>query len=273
MWKLCRHEVDTSGGRGDDAVTVQRAEPMSASVLLAPWLDGPVRRLHVAHRSRLALSLADAEGRVAFSVTFPGAVRLPYACAVASPARPAPTPSSLSVGDGVLAWGDDDTSSTHYRVNRWWSPARPGPGSHPRLATALDPDGVRRLAATWRGSLGRGPGLTPYADDVLCGALVALRAAGHPAVAPLAAEISASHLEASTTATSASLLRAACEGWCIDELAAHLLALDRSDDPEPTRRALLGVGSSSGSGLLAGVAHALPGLVGPFPPRREDPVA
>src|SRR6476619_7211682 len=120
---------------------------MSASVLLAPWLDGPVRRLQVAHISRLALSLADAEGRAAFGVMFPGAVRLPYACAVASPASPAPTPSSLSVGDGVLAWGDDDDPSrTRYRVIRWWSPARPILGGSPRLAAAADPDGVRRLA-------------------------------------------------------------------------------------------------------------------------------
>ena len=246
---------------------------MSASVLIAPWLDGPVRPLTVAHRSRLAWSLADAEGRVAFCVMFPGAVRLPGACAVAPQAgqstpssTPMSTPSSLSVGDGLLAWGDDeDPDAVRLRVARWWRPARPDPRDHAVLADAVDPASVRRLASTWPDLLGRGPGLTPYADDVLCGALVTLRATGHPSMTGLAHDIAGADLERSTTATSASLLRTACEGWCIDELADLLRCLARGEDPTSARDTLLRVGSSSGRGPDRGGRHRAP------PPGRTAP--
>lgn len=240
-------------------MSVRDTRPLTASILLAPWFDGPPRDVHVVHRSRLALSLADETGRVAFSVMFPGAVRLPYACTVAT-ATAATPPSSLSVGDGVLAWGDDETSPVRHHVARWWSPARPAPGTFPALTEAVDDEAVRRLARSWRTRLGQGPGLTPYADDVLCGALISLRAAGHRDAADLTEQVAATDLEAATTATSAALLRAACEGWCIDELADHLRALDRCDAPAATRAALVAVGSSSGHGLLAGVALVLPDL-------------
>lgn len=238
-------------------MTNQTSQPMVASLLLAPWLDGPTRSLHVVHRSRLSLSLAEDSGRVAFSVMFPAAVRLPYACVVASRAG---SSSSFSVGGGVLAWGEDEASSVQYRTTRWWQPARPAPVDHPGLGEAVDTAAVHRLTRTWRDLVGRGPGLTPYADDVLCGALVALHAAGHVAAAELAHAVNTSDLEAATTATSASLLRAACEGWCIDELAHYLRALARSEDLTSTGQALSRVGSSSGLGLLQGVATVVPGL-------------
>ena len=262
---------------------------MAASVLIAPWIDGPPRRLQIVHRSGSTLSLAGPDRRVAFCVMFPGAVRLPYACAVATSASARTTPSSLSVGDGVLVWGDDgrDENAVQYRVARWWKPARPRPDDHPRLRSAAlhagdggdcddsddfddsdkadGSDGtdseVRRLTSTWRDHLGRGPGLTPYADDVLCGALVAMHAVGHPALPRLVEEIGEANLESRTTATSAALLRAACQGWCIDLLADYLQALDRDPD-HPTvtarRTALVAVGSSSGHGLLEGVGIVIP---------------
>lgn len=239
---------------------------MAASELVAPWIDGPVRRLSIAHRSRLSWSLADDEGRVAFCVMFPGAVRLPSACAVAPQAGLAKTPSSLSVGDGLLAWGDDERDeepeAMAFRVARWWRPARPDPKDHQALAPAVDPAAVRRLTDDWAEHLGGGPGLTPYADDVLCGALVTLCAVGHPDLPDLARQIGAADLEGVTTATSASLLRQACEGWCIDELADLLRALARDEDPMSARDALLRVGSSSGRGLVEGVATVLPAMAG-----------
>jgi hypothetical protein len=239
---------------------------MAASELVAPWIDGRVRRLKITHRSRLAWSLADEAGRVAFCVMFPGAVRLPSACAVAPQAGLVKTPSSLSVGDGLLAWGDDECDeepeAVAFRVARWWRPARPDPKDHQALAPAVDPAAVQRLIDDWVEHLGGGPGLTPYADDVLCGALVTLRAAGHPDLPGLAREISAADLERATTATSASLLRQACEGWCIDELADLLRALARDEDPMPARDAVLRVGSSSGRGLVEGVATVVPGIAG-----------
>jgi Protein of unknown function (DUF2877) len=239
--------------------------PMAASVLMARWLDGPARRLTVAHRSRLAWSLADDDRRVAFCVMFPTAVRLPCACAVAPQAGLSKTPSSLSVGDGYLAWGDDeDPDAVRLRVVRWWRPARPDPRDHAGLAHAADPVGVRRLASTWPERLGSGPGLTPYADDVLCGALVTLRAIGHPSLPDLARDVARTDLERATTTTSASLLRVACEGWCIDELADLLRALARGEDTTSARDALLRVGSSSGRGLIEGIAAVLPRLAEPL---------
>jgi hypothetical protein len=227
------------------------ARPMTASTVVAPLLDGPVRPLTLAHRSRHASQLADEQGRVVLAVTFPGAVRLPYACAVTSSSG---APSSFSVGNGALVCGEDT-----YTVARWWRPARPRPEGHQGLAAAVDLSGVHRLSMTWRDLLGRGPGLTPYGDDVVCGALLALHAAGHPTVDRLTRAISRHELESSTTATSAALLRAACQGYCIDELADHLAALCGAADPGRTRGALLAVGSSSGRGLLEGISLVLPG--------------
>ncbi len=229
-------------------MTTAPVRPMVASVLVAPLLDGPRRRLTVVHRSRHALQLADEQGHVVFCVMFPGAVRLPYGCAVAPSAS---TSSSLSVGDGVLTWGDDV-----YTVARWWRPSRP---RHRSLAATVDADVVHRFVDQWRRLLGRGPGLTPYGDDVLCGALVMLHAVDHPALPALRRSIVTTALETSTTATSASLLRAACEGWCIDELADHLAALARGGEAAAsTRAALIRVGSSSGAGLLEGLALVAP---------------
>jgi hypothetical protein len=87
--------------------------------------------------------------------------------------------------------------------------------------------------------------------------LMALQAGGHPALPELVDRVRAVDLEGRTTATSAALVRAACEGWCIDELAEYLHTLDRSPDPYATaasRSRLLGIGSSSGRGLLEGIA-------------------
>jgi hypothetical protein len=261
-----RGEEDSLTSEPIRAALSRPPHPMAASELVASWIDGPVRRLRIAHRSRLAWSLADDAGRVAFCVMFPGAVRLPSACAVAPQAGMAKTPSSLSVGDGLLAWGDDECDgepeAMAFRVARWWRPARPDPTDHQALAPAVDPAAVRRLTEDWADHLGGGPGLTPYADDVLCGALVTLSAAGHPALPELAREISAADLEGATTATSASLLRQACEGWCIDELADLLHALARDEDPMPARAALLRVGSSSGRGLVEGVTTVVPAIAG-----------
>src|SRR5436309_2734642 len=69
------------------------------------------------------------------------------------------------------------------RVGRWWRAPRPVlPAAVGRAARAARADRLPPVGAL----LGRGPGLTPYGDDVLAGALVALVAAGSPDAAPLA---------------------------------------------------------------------------------------
>ena len=141
-------------------------------------------------------------------------------------------------------------------VTRWWSPPRPRLTG---LGLVIDDAGVETMLREWRGRLGRGAGLTPYADDVLCGALVTLLAVGHLSGAELAGVVAATDLEAATTATSAALLRSATTGRCIDQLAGYLAALAGDVDELRRRRsALEAVGNSSGRGLVEGVRLIAP---------------
>jgi hypothetical protein len=239
-----------SSGAGPFEETSVSAQPgVVASVLLAPLVDGPRQTLEVVHRSRAAWQLADGSGRVVLNVISPTAIRLPFAAVVPSFPRGS---SLVSVGDGSLGW-----DGLRIRVARWFTPRRP---SLPSLRRRLDPAAVRAFALRWSESVGRGDGLTPYADDVVCGALVALLAAGDPTAAAVAAEVVAAPLERRTTALSASLLRAAAGGYCIDPLADLLESLatpDGSTDAEHRRErtllTLLAVGHSSGRGLAEGV--------------------
>jgi hypothetical protein len=101
--------------------------------------------------------------------------------------------------------------------------------------------------------VGLGDGLTPYADDVLCGWLAVRRAAGRGTPAVDAAVRAAS---SRTTLLSATLLDCALHGEVLPELAAYLRALGT---PEQARceAALAGIGESSGRGLLEGARLAL----------------
>ncbi len=118
----------------------------------------------------------------------------------------------------------------------------------PRLAT-----GVTRPApppGDVGAMVGRGDGLTPYDDDVLCGWLATHRAAGL-ATPEVEAAVRA-HLHR-TTLLSATLLDCAMHGEVVPEFAAWLSAPD-----DPGRTALLAaVGHTSGRGMLAGARVAL----------------
>jgi hypothetical protein len=104
--------------------------------------------------------------------------------------------------------------------------------------------------------VGRGDGLTPYGDDVLCGWLAVTRAAGVPTP-----EVDArvSELASTTTLLSATLLDCAMHGEVIPQFAAWLGALGTSEE-EPREAALARVGHTSGRGLLEGARLALSGL-------------
>ncbi len=219
--------------------------PLTASTLCAPLIDGPRQPLRVAQMSRQAWQLADQNDVVVASLVSPTAVRLPNAFLLPGRTPTADASPSLWVGDGALDW-----DGTRLRVARWWRPARPRLVAlrlRLRLETAV------ALRRGWRRLLGRGPGLTPYGDDVLCGALVALHATGHPVAAVWSADVVATPLEALTTATSAGLLRLAAEGWCIDEVAAYLTAVSRGSGLDAATAGLLAVGHSSGQGLIDGI--------------------
>ncbi|MCD4534201.1 DUF2877 domain-containing protein [Nocardioides sp. cx-169] len=101
--------------------------------------------------------------------------------------------------------------------------------------------------------LGRGGGLTPYGDDVICGYLAAHRAADH-STESLDAEVI--RLLPRTTVFSATLLECALRGEVLPEVAA-LLAAWGTPAAAAAEAALLRVGGSSGAGLLEGARRAL----------------
>jgi hypothetical protein len=104
--------------------------------------------------------------------------------------------------------------------------------------------------------VGRGDGLTPYGDDVLCGWLAVHRAAG---VATPEVDATVRALAPTTTLLSATLLECAMHGEVIPEFAAWLAALG-TDDEEPRAAVLARVGHTSGRGLLEGARRALADL-------------
>jgi hypothetical protein len=98
--------------------------------------------------------------------------------------------------------------------------------------------------------IGRGDGLTPYGDDVLCGWLAVTRAAGVPTP-----EVDAAVLEraGTTTLLSATLLDCAMHGEVVPQFAAWLAGRGPVEAVER-------IGHSSGRGLVEGARLALAGL-------------
>ena len=103
--------------------------------------------------------------------------------------------------------------------------------------------------------VGRGDGLTPYGDDVLCGWLAVHRSAG---LATPEVDAAVRALADRTTLLSATLLDCAVHGEVIPEFAAWVGALGTA--LEGTRAATLArVGHTSGRGLLEGATRAMAG--------------
>ena len=112
-------------------------------------------------------------------------------------------------------------------------------------ARSLDPADVARL-------VGRGDGLTPLGDDVLCGWLALHRAAGR---ATLVVDAAVRSLLSRTTLLSATLLECALHGEVLPEFAAYVAAIGTPDEPDRAA-ALAAVGHTSGAGLLYGALLA-----------------
>ena len=115
----------------------------------------------------------------------------------------------------------------------------------------------RVTAATVGQLLGRGPGLTPLGDDVLCGWIATHRAAGVPT--PEIDSVVRAGLTL-TTLLSATLLDCALHGEVFPELGQFLLAIGTAAEPGRAA-ALRAVGGTSGAGLLHGARLALDDLV------------
>ena len=101
--------------------------------------------------------------------------------------------------------------------------------------------------------MGLGDGLTPYADDVLCGWL-AVQVGADRLTAEVAGAVRASF--GRTTLLSATLLGCALHGEVLPEFAAYVRALG-TDDQVRREDALAAIGESSGRGLLTGARLAL----------------
>jgi hypothetical protein len=105
--------------------------------------------------------------------------------------------------------------------------------------------------------VGRGDGLTPYDDDVLCGWLAVHRATG---VATDEVDAAVRACLDRTTLLSATLLECAMHGEVIPEFARWLAAIGSGREADLAAR-LAAVGHTSGRGLLEGARAALAHLV------------
>ena len=140
-------------------------------------------------------------------------------------------------------------SAAHAAGSTTGQPIPPAPvvGS----AVCVGPSGLD--AVTVERLVGRGDGLTPLGDDVLCGWLATHRAAGVPT--PVVDAVVRA-LMPRTTLLSATLLDCALHGEVLPEFAAYLAALGTRTE---RRRAteLEAVGHTSGAGMLYGAGLAL----------------
>ncbi len=220
---------------------------LAASVLCAEALRGPRTALTLVHRGREAWLLSRPGHHSTVALVTPRAVLLPPSLLV--PDLPSDCPE-VGIGAGCL-WYDDRPVV----VRRWFTPARVVLGAGRTHAAASGR--AARLIAGWRHQLGSGEGLTPYGDDILCGLMLGLIAAGDERSRWLAEAITGTDLEARTTAASATLLRCAADGWCIPEVAAVLTALAAGRPVSAALQRLLAVGHSSGRGLVVGLAAVL----------------
>ncbi|WP_460714942.1 oxamate carbamoyltransferase subunit AllH family protein [Nocardioides dilutus] len=118
--------------------------------------------------------------------------------------------------------------------------------------------GAELAPATVEALVGRGDGLTPYGDDVLCGWLAVHRAAG---IETPAVDETVRAILPRTTLLSATLLDCAMHGEVIPEFAAYLSALGTADEAYLADQ-LAAVGHTSGRGLLEGARSALDSLYG-----------
>jgi hypothetical protein len=155
-------------------------------------------------------------------------------CALRSTLDVLPDVVNASVRDGVLHLDDEPLV-----VGRFVDV------SVPRLPLAGTPGAVDVASL-----VGRGDGLTPYGDDVLCGWFAVTRAARIPTPREDAA---ARALMPTTTLLSATLLDCAMAGEAVPEFVAWLAGTRPVEDVER-------IGHSSGRGLVEGARLALSGL-------------
>ncbi|QYJ02888.1 DUF2877 domain-containing protein [Nocardioides panacisoli] len=134
---------------------------------------------------------------------------------------------------------------------------------HPAVRAVADELPAAALAALREGDpacvadlLGRGSGLTPVGDDVLCGYLATAVAAGNAAATTAVAEEITHLAHRRTTALSAQLLACAVDGDVLPEFAALVRSLPDPGRATAALAALVAVGHTSGAGLALGLTLA-----------------
>jgi hypothetical protein len=196
------------------------------------------REVPVVHRGAQAVYL-DLDGWC-LGVLASTATAVPCALRVA-----APDLGDLSAGEAHVTGGVLHLAGTPLRIGRLVDVTVP-PLALPGPVVDLPADFVAAR-------IGRGDGLTPYGDDVLCGWLAIHRAAGLDTPSADAAVRAALDR---TTLLSATLLDCALHGEVVPEFAAYVAALGTDREQQATDT-LARIGHSSGRGLLEGARLAL----------------
>jgi hypothetical protein len=227
---------------------IATAVSAAATVWVHERLSRPLHSARVVHAGLDAVYVDD--GEVCLGLLSRTAVGVPCGLQTSLPDLGLIEPGSPAlVGDGMFLVGPHEV-----RVARVVDASVPRIDSVPRfdlaggealpvealaLLTLRDPAAVRLL-------LGRGSGLTPYGDDVLCGWLATTLALGRP-VTEMAGEVE--RLSARTTLLSATLLACAARGEVIAQFRSLLSTGSGLDE-------LLAVGHTSGAGLALGMRLA-----------------
>jgi hypothetical protein len=190
---------------------------------------------------------------------------------------------SVVVGRNSLEFG-----GFFVELVRWWDPRPALPGASigdiasaicglPHAVPAINSGPLRsalaagspdHLVGASAGLLGRGPGLTPEGDDVLAGALAAIRTLGtalgsRPALAMLD-ESETALVDAAndrTTTFSAALISCAARGEVAAPAGTFLRALAGRGHVGSSHRDLLRVGHTSGPALAAGIVLGAQALI------------
>jgi hypothetical protein len=205
--------------------------PVTAAARLREAVDGPVDVVH-AGPDALYVDL----GGWALGVVSARAAQVP--CALRSREPSLPTVATGRVAAGVL-----HLDGTPVVVGRLLSTDVPRVGVD--LGRLAPPEPARLV--------GRGDGLTPYGDDVLCGWLAIHRAAGVPTPD---VDTEVRRLLPRTTLLSATLLDCALRGEVLPQFAAYVAALGTAAQTDAEAE-LTAVGGTSGAGLLEGARWAL----------------
>ncbi|HEX4472268.1 MAG TPA: DUF2877 domain-containing protein [Nocardioides sp.] len=261
--------LDPSPGIGE-IVPVASPPRVAAWVAAAP--DGPVQVLHACadtvHLDVLGRAVGVAAAR---APALPHTLRTNLSAL--SPEVSSEAGSTAYVDSGLL-YLDGRALVTHrlvdVRAPRLGAVRMPRTGSAAALGTprprgaGLVPFPSHVDADTVGELVGRGEGLTPLGDDVLCGWLATHRALG---IDTPAVDDAVRRALPRTTTLSATLLECALAGEVADLVGAYLRALGTSragsgDAVTTARAALTTLGHSSGAGLAHGVDLAAALLTG-----------